>query len=131
MIVYTLVYKRVCELNKSHIISTDEDPGLRPIKSLAVINGNTITWCFHKQKVLYLVSLVINTIVRLIRGYPCWNYRNRHKKEGRDYFAGLRVTKRNKATVLLTLTLLQLNTNSNLNPNPYLSPNLTILQICF
>ena len=26
---------------------------------------------------------------------------------GRDYFAGLRVTKRNKATVLLTLTLLQ------------------------
>jgi hypothetical protein len=27
--------------------------------------------------------------------------------KGRDYFAGLRVTKRNKATVLLTLTLLQ------------------------
>jgi hypothetical protein len=26
---------------------------------------------------------------------------------GRDYFAGLKVTKRNKATVLLTLTLLQ------------------------
>jgi hypothetical protein len=26
---------------------------------------------------------------------------------GRDYFAGLRVTKRNKATVLLTQTLLQ------------------------
>jgi hypothetical protein len=26
---------------------------------------------------------------------------------GRDYFAGLRVTQRNKATVLLTLTLLQ------------------------
>ena len=34
----------------------------------------------------------------------------RHKlpsKYGRDYFAGLKVTKRNKATVLLTLTLLQ------------------------
>jgi hypothetical protein len=29
---------------------------------------------------------------------------------GRDYFAGLRVTKRNKATVLLTLTLLQTST---------------------
>jgi hypothetical protein len=28
-------------------------------------------------------------------------------KFGRDYFAGLKVTKRNKATVLLTLTLLQ------------------------
>jgi hypothetical protein len=27
---------------------------------------------------------------------------------GRGYFAGLRVTKRNKATVLLTLTLLQI-----------------------
>ena len=27
--------------------------------------------------------------------------------KGRDYFAGLRVTKRNKGTVLLTLTLLQ------------------------
>jgi hypothetical protein len=26
---------------------------------------------------------------------------------GRDYFAGLKVTKRNKATVLLALTLLQ------------------------
>jgi hypothetical protein len=33
---------------------------------------------------------------------------------GRGYFAGLRVTKRNKATVLLTLT-----------------PNLTLLQVCF
>jgi hypothetical protein len=29
---------------------------------------------------------------------------------GRDYFAGLRVTTRNKATVLLTLTLLQIPT---------------------
>ena len=28
-------------------------------------------------------------------------------RRGRDYFAGLKVTKRNKATVLLTLTLLQ------------------------
>jgi hypothetical protein len=35
---------------------------------------------------------------------------------GRGYFAGLRVTKRNKATVLLTLTLLQ-------------TPTLTLLQI--
>jgi hypothetical protein len=34
----TLLYiKRACELNRSHIISTDEDPGLR-IESFAVIN---------------------------------------------------------------------------------------------
>ena len=34
----TLLYtKRACELNKSHIISTDEDPGLR-IESFAVIH---------------------------------------------------------------------------------------------
>ena len=34
----TLLYKkRACELNKAHIISTDEDPGLR-IESFAVIN---------------------------------------------------------------------------------------------
>ena len=34
----TLLYiKRACELNKSHIIRTDEDPGLR-IESFAVIN---------------------------------------------------------------------------------------------
>jgi hypothetical protein len=34
----TLLYiKRACELNKSHIISTDDDPGLR-IESFAVIN---------------------------------------------------------------------------------------------
>jgi hypothetical protein len=37
MITALLYIKRVCELNKSHIISTDEDPGLR-IKSFAVIN---------------------------------------------------------------------------------------------
>ena len=35
----TLLYtKRACELNKSHIINTDEDPGLR-IESFAVINN--------------------------------------------------------------------------------------------
>jgi hypothetical protein len=32
-----LYIKRACELNKSHIISTDEDPGLW-IESFAVIN---------------------------------------------------------------------------------------------
>ena len=37
-LITTLLYiKRACELNKSHIISTDEDPGLR-IESFAVIN---------------------------------------------------------------------------------------------
>jgi hypothetical protein len=42
---------------------------------------------------------------------------------GRCYFVGLRVTKRNKATVLLALTLFQTPTLSN--------PNLTLLQVCF
>ena len=38
ILITTLLYiKRACELNKSHIISTDEDPGLR-IESFAVIN---------------------------------------------------------------------------------------------
>jgi predicted component of type VI protein secretion system len=38
--------------------------------------------------------------------------------KGRDYFAGLKVTKRNKATVSLTLTSTP-NTNSDPNHNPY------------
>ena len=38
VVITTLLYiKRACELDKSHIISTDEDPGLR-IESFAVIN---------------------------------------------------------------------------------------------
>jgi hypothetical protein len=45
--------------------------------------------------------------------YECSAYMYR-----RDYFAGLRVTKRNKATVLLTLTIFQ-------------TPTLTLLQVCF
>ena len=38
-VVITILWykKRACELNKSHIISTDEDPGLQ-IESFAVIN---------------------------------------------------------------------------------------------
>ena len=41
----TLLYiKRACELNKSHIISTDEDPGLR-IESFAVINLRGVSGC--------------------------------------------------------------------------------------
>jgi hypothetical protein len=51
-----------------------------------------------------------------------------HVLIGRGNFAGLRVTKRNKATVLLTLTLFQTPTLTP-NPNPY--PNLTLLQVCF
>ena len=45
-------------------------------------------------------------------------YSNR-QEVGRDYFAGLRVTKRNKATVLLTLTLLP-------TPTLTLTPILTL-----
>jgi hypothetical protein len=46
---------------------------------------------------------------------PCWVY-------ARGYFAGLRVTKRNKATVSLALTLFQ---------TPTLTLTLTLLQVCF
>jgi hypothetical protein len=54
------------------------------------------------------------------------------KLEGRGYFAGLRVTKRNKATVLLTLTLFQTPTlTPNPNPYPNPNPNLTLRQVCF
>jgi hypothetical protein len=49
------------------------------------------------------------------------------KEAGRCYFAGLKVTKRNQATVLLTLTLFQTPLNSNPNPTPI--PNLTLLQV--
>jgi hypothetical protein len=46
-----------------------------------------------------------------VPNFPLWQMRVVYAKyivkKGRDYFAGLRVTKRNKATVLLTLTLLQ------------------------
>jgi hypothetical protein len=56
-------------LNKSHIISTDEDPGLR-IESFAVINlrgvstNKTITICFiamQTYKELILVYIIIPT----------------------------------------------------------------------
>jgi hypothetical protein len=53
-----------------------------------------------------------------------------HEFAGRGYYAGLRVTKRNKATVLLTLTLFQTPTQTP-NPNPYPNPNLTLPQVCF
>ena len=45
--------------------------------------------------------------------------------KGRDYFAGLKVTKRNKATVLLTLSLLQTPTLTlTLIPDLYLHYNI-------
>ena len=50
----TLWYiKRACELNKSYIISTDEDPGLR-IESLAC--SNKFMWCFHKQSIICFIA---------------------------------------------------------------------------
>jgi hypothetical protein len=44
----------VCELNKSHIISTDEDPGLQ-IESFAVIN---------------LCGVSTNKVFSLLKGIP-------------------------------------------------------------
>ena len=50
----TLLYiKRVCELNKSHIISTDEDPGLR-IESFAVINLCGVS---TNKTMIYLIAM--------------------------------------------------------------------------
>jgi hypothetical protein len=45
--------KRACELNKSHIISTDEDPGLR-IESFAVINLRGVST--NKTIISYVLS---------------------------------------------------------------------------
>jgi hypothetical protein len=50
----TLLYiKRACELNKSHIISTDEDPGLR-IESFAVINLRGVS---TNKTIIYLIAM--------------------------------------------------------------------------
>ena len=49
----TLLYiKRACELNKSHIIST-EDPGLR-IESFAVINLRGVS---TNKTIIYLIAM--------------------------------------------------------------------------
>ena len=60
----TLLYiKRACELNKSHIISTDEDPGLR-IESFAVINLCGVS---TNKTIIYFIAmqtykeLILNT----------------------------------------------------------------------
>ena len=54
--------KRGCELNKSHIISTDEDPGLR-IESFAVINlrgvsTNKTIICFIAMQTYKELSII-------------------------------------------------------------------------
>jgi hypothetical protein len=69
----TLLYiKRACELNKSHIISTDEDPGLR-IESFAVIHlrggsTNKTMICFiamqtYKELNYYLVEIIDHAFI--------------------------------------------------------------------
>jgi hypothetical protein len=45
--------KRACELNKSHIISTDEDPGLR-IESFAVINLRGVS---TNKTIIYFIAM--------------------------------------------------------------------------
>jgi hypothetical protein len=53
----TLLYKkRACELNKSHIISTDEDPGLR-IERFAVINVRGVS----TNKTIIIFCMLRNT----------------------------------------------------------------------
>jgi hypothetical protein len=54
------------------------------------------------------LPLINRCLVKIVISSCCRNLHFNYKLQlGRDYFAGLRVTKRNKATVLLTLTLLQ------------------------
>jgi hypothetical protein len=48
-----MILKRACELNKSHIISTDEDPGLR-IESFAVINLRGVS---TNKTIIYLIAM--------------------------------------------------------------------------
>ena len=63
---YTFEYKRACELNKSHIISTDEDQGLR-IESFAVIN---FTWCFHKQYAIKISNTFEHSAAIIFNSLP-------------------------------------------------------------
>jgi hypothetical protein len=59
-----------CELNKSHIISTDEDPGLR-IESFAVINlrgvstNKTIIYFIAMQTYKELILTIIHNFTNL------------------------------------------------------------------
>jgi hypothetical protein len=49
-----LYIKRACELNKSHIISTDEDPGLR-IESFAIINLRGVS---TNKTIIYFLAIM-------------------------------------------------------------------------
>ena len=50
----TLLYiKRACELNKSRIISTDEDPGLR-IESFAILNLRGVS---TNKTIIYFIAM--------------------------------------------------------------------------
>ena len=53
VIIYILYIKRACELNKSHVISTDEDPGLQ-IESFAVINLCGVS---TNKTIIYLIAM--------------------------------------------------------------------------
>jgi hypothetical protein len=69
----TLLYiKRACELNKSHIISTDEDPGLR-IESFAVINLRGVS---TNKTIIYLITMQtykeLIIIINWHLQYFCW-----------------------------------------------------------
>ena len=62
----------MCELNKSHIISTDEDPGLR-IESFAVINlrgvsTNKTIICFIAMQTYKELISMIKKLINNSRG---------------------------------------------------------------
>jgi hypothetical protein len=69
----TLLYiKRACELNKSHIICIDEDPGLR-IESFAVINlrgvstNKTIIYLIAMQRYKELINLYSHEAIDVLK----------------------------------------------------------------
>jgi hypothetical protein len=69
----TLLYiKRACELNKSHIISTDEDPGLR-IEGFAVINLRGVS----TNKTIYFIAMqTYKELMHFLLGIKFRNLRN-------------------------------------------------------
>jgi hypothetical protein len=73
MITTLLYVKRACELNKSHIISTDEDPGLR-IESFAVINLRGVST--NKTIICFIAMQTYKELISLFTfDFLCMNFR--------------------------------------------------------
>jgi hypothetical protein len=83
------------------------------MKTNVVFNKTIARACVLEMEQTFPTLRDQSSLVGHFRGNikPTWvaipKWRAKPGRMGRDYFAGLKVTKRNKATVLLTLTLLQ------------------------